>query len=320
MKQKILTTLIWAAIFALTFVGNAGAAFPEKTITIIVVAAPGGSTDLSSRMLAKRMTEILKVPVMVENKVGGGGFIGGAAMHSSPPDGYTIGIHASSHFNLAHFLRKPPYDIFTQTPIMSYGIYPFTFAVKADSPIKTFKDFIEYVKANPGQVSLSTSNPDSMENLPIWMLEDKLGLKIKLVPYQGGAPAVAAVLGGHAHAFTGVGEAIPHIRDGSLRGLATYLDERMPGLPNIPTLKELGYDVVVESRLSVYGPPNVPKDTVKILQDAFHKAMDSPDFKKVCQSFEVTPSFMDAAQIDKYHRDLAAKTKPILIKLGKIKE
>jgi tripartite-type tricarboxylate transporter receptor subunit TctC len=271
-------------------------------------------------MLAKRLTEILKVPVMVENKVGGGGFIGGAALQSSPPDGYTIIVHASSHFNLAHFLRKPPYDIFKQTPIMSYGIYPFTLAVKVDSPLKTFKDFLEYVKANPGQVSLSTSNPDSMENIPIWMLEDKLGVKMKLVPYQGGAPAVAAVLGGHANAFTGVAEAIPHIRDGSMRGLATYLNERMPGLPDVPTLKELGYDIVVESRLSIYGPPNLPQDIVKIIQDAFHKAMDSPDFKKVCQSFEVTSSFMDAAQIDKYHRDLSANTKPILIKLGKIKE
>jgi tripartite-type tricarboxylate transporter receptor subunit TctC len=258
--------------------------------------------------------------VVVENKVGGGGFIAGSALYNAAPDGYTLTVFYSSAFNLAHFLRNPPFDIFKDTPIMSYGIYPFTLAVNADSQWKTFKDFIAYAKANPGKVSLSTSNPDSMENLPIWMLEEELGLKMKLVPYEGGAPAVAAVLGGHADAFTGVAEAIPYIRDGKMRGLATYLSVRMPGLPNVPTLKELGYNVVVESRLSVYGPPGVPKETVKILQDAFRKAMESPDFVKICQSFEVTPSFMDSAAIDKYHRDLAAKTKPILIKLGKIKE
>ncbi len=319
MKMRVLGRIVCVLILALTFAGSAGAAFPDKTVTILCTAAPGGSTDMTARMLAKRLTEILKVPVVVENKVGGGGFIAGSALNSAPADGYTIGVFASSAFNLAHFLRKPPYDIFKWTPIMSYGIYPFTFAVRTDAPWKTFKDFLEHAKKNPGQVSLSTSHPDSMENLPIWMLEEKLGLKMKLVPYEGGAPAVAAVLGGHANAFTGVGEAIPNIRDGSMRGLATYLEERMPGLPNIPTLKEMGYDIVVESRLSIYGPPNLSKNFVKTLQDAFQKAMDSADFKKICQSFEVIPSFQDSAQTDRYHRDLAAKTKPILIKLGKIK-
>ena len=320
MRTRFFGWLIIGAILAMSFVVKAEAAFPDKTITILIAAAPGGSTDLTARMLAKSLTEILKVPVVVENKTGGGGFIAGSALYNAAPDGYTLTVFYSSAFNLAHFLRNPPYDIFKDTPIMSYGIYPFTLAVKADSPWKTFKDFIGYAKANPGKVSLSTSNPDSMENLPIWMLEEELGLKMKLVPYEGGAPAVAAVLGGHADAFTGVAEAIPHIRDGSMRGLATYLSVRMPGLPDVPTLKELGYNVVVESRLSVYGPPGVPKETVKILQDACHKAMESPDFLKVCKSFEVTPSFMDSATIDKYHRDLAAKTKPVLIKLGKIKE
>ena len=319
MKLWKLEALLGAALLVLTFAGDAGAAYPEKAITIVCSAAPGGSTDITSRMLAKRLTEILKVPVLVENKVGGGGFIAGSAVQTASPDGYTVGVYPSSAFNLAHFLRKPPYDIFKKTPVMSYGIYPFTLAVKADSPWKTLGEFLDHVKKNPGQVSLSTSNPDSMENLPIWMLEEKLGVKMKLVPYEGGAPAVAAVLGGHANAFTGVGEAIPHIRDGSMRGLATYLGERMPGLPDIPTLKEKGYDIVVESRLAIYGPPAMPKEIVKVLQEAFQKAMDNPDFKKACQSFEVIPSFLDSAQIDQYHKDLAAKTKPILIKLGKIK-
>jgi tripartite-type tricarboxylate transporter receptor subunit TctC len=320
MKMRVLTQ--WLLVMVLTFSlgATAGAAFPTKPITILCGAAAGGSTDLTARMLAKAMTEFLKQPVVVEDKPGGGGFVANSELFRAAPDGYTVIVNASSLYNLASFLRKPSFDPWKETPIMSYGIYPFTLAVKSDAPWKTVKDFIGYVKQNPGKVSLSTSNPDSMENLPIWMLEEKEKISVKLVPYEGGAPAVAAVLGGHAQAFTGVAEAIPHIRDGSMRGLATYLGARMPGLPDLPTLKESGYDVVVESRLAVYGPPGVPPEVVKILQEAFRKAMDSPEFKKVCQSFEVTPSFMDSAQIDKYHRDLAAKTKPILIKLGKIRE
>jgi tripartite-type tricarboxylate transporter receptor subunit TctC len=288
--------LLFAMILVVSFSSTVGAAsFPTKTITITMPAAAGGSTDMSGRILAKRMTELLGQPVVVENKAGAGGFIAGNAIAAAKPDGYYIGIEPSSAFNLAHLLRNPPFDIHKFTPIMSYGIYPFTFAVKKDSPFKTFKDFIDYARAHPNEVTLSTSNPDSMENLPIWMLENQLGLKIKLVSYEGGAPACAAVLGGHAMAFTGVGEAIPHIREGSMRGLATYLGQRMATLPDIPTLKELGYDIVVESRLAVYGPPGIPKDVVKILQDAFHKAMDNEDFVKICKSFEVTPSYLDAS-------------------------
>jgi tripartite-type tricarboxylate transporter receptor subunit TctC len=312
--------LLFAVILVISFSATAGAAsFPTKTITIIHSSAPGGSTDTSIRMLAKRMTEILGQPVIVEPKVGGGGFIAGSAVATAKPDGYYIGIFFTSNFTMAPFLRKPPYDIFKNTPIMSYGMFPFEFSVRQDSPWKTFKDFIEYAKAHPNQATVTTSKPDSMENLPIWMLEEKLGLKIKLVPSES-VQGVAAVLGGHAMAFTGVGTSIPHIRDGSMRGLATYLGERIPSLPDIPTLKEMGYDIVVESRLSIYGPPGVPNDVVKILEDAFHKAMDDNDFKKICANFEIIPSFLDGVQIHKLHHDLAAKTKPILIKLGMIKD
>jgi tripartite-type tricarboxylate transporter receptor subunit TctC len=320
LRLRFLACLMFVVLLAISFINKVEAAFPDKTITILCPAAPGGSTDLTARMLAKSLTEILKVPVVVENKTGGGGFIAGSSIYNAAPDGYNLFVTYSSSFTLTHFLRNPPYDIFKMTPILSYGIYPFTLAVKADSEWKTFKDFIDYAKAHPGKVGLATSNPTSMENLPIWMLEEKLGLKMKLVPYDGGAPAVAAVLGGHAHAFTGVAEAIPHIRDGSMRGLATYLSARMPGLPDVPTLKELGYEVVVESRLALLGPPGVPKETVKILQDAFRKAMESPDFVKICSAFEVTSSFMDGAAMDKYHRDLAAETKEILIRIGKIEK
>jgi tripartite-type tricarboxylate transporter receptor subunit TctC len=319
MKTRILGLLL-AAILVIGFSVTAGAAtFPTKPITIIHSSAPGGSTDMSIRMLAKRMAVILGQTVVVEPKVGGGGFISGSAISSANPDGYTVGIFFTSNLTMAPFLRKAPYDVFKNTPIMSYAMYPFEFSVRNDSPWKTFKDFIDYAKAHPGQVTVATSKPDSMENLPIWMLEDKLGFKVKLVPSES-VQGVADVLGGHAMAFTGVGTSIPNIRDGSMRGLATYLGERIPGLPDIPTLKEMGYDIVVESRINIYGPPGVPKDVVKILEDAFHKAMDDDDFQKICKNFGIIPSFLDGVQVDKFHRDLAAKTKPFLEKLGMIKK
>jgi tripartite-type tricarboxylate transporter receptor subunit TctC len=322
MNRKILFVYLGVVFFLLVFssVGETAPAFPTKPITILCPWSAGGSTDLTARMIAKGATELFGQPVVVMEKIGGGGFVANAEAYNAAPDGYTMVVNASSTISLAPHLRKAPFDPWKMTPIMSYGVYPFTLAVKADAPWKTIKEFVEYVKKHPGEITLATSGPDAMESLAMYMLKDQEKLDFKFVPYEGGAPAVAATLGGHTSAFIGVAEAIPYIREGSMRGLATFLSERMPGLPEVPTLKESGYKVVVESRLAIFGPPGIPKDVVNKLEETYKKAMNSEDFKKVCKTFEVTPSFLSSEQTDKYHRDLSANIKAILIKIGRIKE
>ena len=257
MKIRILG-LLFAVILVIGFSATAGAAsFPTKPITIIHGSAVGGKVPVMLTMMAIRMTEILGQPVIVDPRLGAGGFNAGSAVAAAKPDGYTVGCFYTSNFTMAHFLRKPPYDIFKNTPICACGMFPFEFSVRADSPWKTFKDFIDYAKAHPDQVTVATSKSDSMENLPLWLLQKQLGFKIKIVPMDD-VPGIAAVLGGHAMAFTGAGSSIPNIRNGKMRGLATYLGERMPDLPDIPTLKEMGYNIVVESRAAdIRTPGNV---------------------------------------------------------------
>jgi tripartite-type tricarboxylate transporter receptor subunit TctC len=313
-------SLVIGCLLAFSALGTAAPAFPTKPVSVFCPWAAGGSTDLTMRMLANQATKTLGQPVVVMDKAGGGGFVANAEAFKAEADGYTLVVNASSTLTLAPLLRKAPFDPRKMTPILSYGVYPFTLAVKSDAPWKNVKEFVEYIKKKPGEIKMSTSGPDAMENLAMYMLRDLEKLDFKLVPYEGGAPAVAATLGGHVQAFIGVAEAIPHIRDGSMRGLATFLSHRMAGMPDIPTLKESGYDVVVESRLSVYGPPGIPQDVVKKLEVVFKQSMESEDFKKVCKTFEVTPSFLDSEAIEKYHRDLTARIKPILIKIGRIKE
>lgn len=322
MKQRRMLAMSVFVMFCLLVfsIGEAAAPFPTKPINVLCPWAAGGSTDLTMRMLATRATELIGQPVVVMNKTGGGGFVANAEVYNAAPDGYSLVVNASSTIVLAPQLRKAPFDPWQLTPVLSYGVYPFTLAVKTDSPWKTVKDFVEYVKKHPGEVKLGTSGPDAMENLAMYILKDLEKLDFKLVPYEGGAPAVASTLGGHTQAFIGVAEAVPHIREGSMRGLATFLSERMPGLPEIPTLRESGYNVIVESRLVIYGPPGIPKDVVKKLEEMIKKAMESEDFKKVCKTFEVTPSFYDSEKIDKYHKDLSARIRTILIKIGRIKE
>jgi tripartite-type tricarboxylate transporter receptor subunit TctC len=271
-------------------------------------------------MIANKATEIFGVPVIVANKTGGGGFVANAAVYRAKPDGYTFIVNASSSIVLSPHLREAPFKPLELTPVMSYGVYPFVLAVKADSPLKTIQDVVELARKNPGKVSLATSGPDAMENLAMFMLEEEQKIKFKFVPFEGGAPAVAATLGGHTDAYIGVGEPIPHIRDGSMRGLVTFLGQRMAGLPDIPTLKESGYNVVVESRLAVFGPPGLPEEIVTKLQDTFKQAMDDKGFKKVAKSFEVTPSYLSSSELDQFNRSLSENIRKTLIRIGRIKE
>jgi tripartite-type tricarboxylate transporter receptor subunit TctC len=314
----ILAALMMIGISISAVAGQEG--YPNKTVTIYCPWSAGGSTDLTGRMVANKMTEIFGEPVIVVNKTGGGSFVANAAVYKAAPDGYTFIANASSSIVLSPHLRKAPFEPLELTPIMSYGMYPFVLAVRADSPWQTIQELVAHARKNPGKVTLATSGPDAMENLAMFMLEEQENLEFKFVPFEGGAPAVAATLGGHVDAYIGVGEPIPHIRDGSMRGLVTFLGSRMAGLPDIPTFLESGYDVRVESRLALYGPPNLPADIVAKIQDAAHQAMADKGFLKVAKVFEVTPSYLDSAQLKSFNEDLSTNIKKTLIRIGRIEE
>jgi tripartite-type tricarboxylate transporter receptor subunit TctC len=325
MKRKNLGLLISVAAFVIFFAlpssGKTATDFPKNPINIICTYAPGASYDMSIRVLANGATKALGQPVMVENLAGGGGFVANAKVYNAAPDGYTLILNSSSTLCLAPHLRKAPFDPWKLTPIMSYGIYPILFAVKADSPWNTFKDFIEEVRKRPGEIKLAASGPiDAMDNLPMLILKRQEKLNFDFVPYEGGAPAAAAVLGGHVPGMAGGGGTIVHIKSGALRGLVAFTSKRISGLPDIPTAKELGYDITAESRYAIYGPPGVPKDIVTKLSETFKKAMETEEFKKVAETFKFTISFSDANDLDKYHRDLSAKIRAVLVEIGKIKE
>jgi tripartite-type tricarboxylate transporter receptor subunit TctC len=324
MNRQILRLFVFGItiLLSLNFVQQSeGSSYPEKPITIICPFAAGASYDMTSRAIANVVTKLIGQPVVVMNKTGGGTFVANAEIYNAEPDGYTLIINASSSLCLSPHLRKAPFDPWKLTPIMSYGIYPILVAVRADSPFKTFKDMMDFIKKKPGELKIATSGgPDVMENLPMYILQSQEKMDFKFVPYEGGAPAAAAVLGGHVPAMTGGGGAIVHIRDGKMRGLVAFTSRKLTGLPEIPTAKELGYDIVVESRYALYGPPGVSKDIVKKLEETFKKAMDDEDFKKIADSFRMTLDFKNSEEIDKYHRDLSSKIRKILIEVGRIKE
>lgn len=322
MKRKIFFVYVLVACCALTFssIGETAPIYPSKPITLIIPWPPGTSADLATRGICKSAGQLFGQPVIVMNKPGGGGFIGTGEASRATPDGYTLIYLHSSTIALAPHLREAPFDPWKLTPIMSHAIYPFQLAVKGDAPWKTIKEFVEFIRQNPKVVKISAASADIMEALAMRMLKEQEKLDFDIVPSGGGPEGIAAVLGGHVHAVVSAADGIPPIKDGSLRGLATMLSVRMPGLRDVPTLKECGYDVVVESRICVYGPPGLPKDIVKKLEQTFKQAMASEELNKIYKLYEFTPSFLGSEDLDKYHRDLSAKLRATLIKIGRIKE
>ena len=177
MNKKVRMFFMFVVILFLSLGGiqsGEGASYPEKPITLICPFAAGASYDMTSRAIATAVTKSIGQPVIVMNKVGGGTFVANAEAVNAAPDGYTLIINASSSLCLSPHLRKAPFDPWKLTPIMSYGIYPVIVAVRADSPFKTFKDMVDFIKKKPGELKIATSGgPDVMENLPMYMLQSQ---------------------------------------------------------------------------------------------------------------------------------------------------
>jgi tripartite-type tricarboxylate transporter receptor subunit TctC len=257
--------------------------YPSKPVNLIVGYPAGGTTDLSARTLASAAGKTLGQPVVILNKPGGASSVAVAFLKNEKPDGYTIGILPSGAV-LSQHMRKVPYDSAKDfTPIMQYAVFLYALVVRADSPWKTYKEFLEYAKANPGKIRYGTGGSGTPQHLVMERLAMKEKIKWTHIPFQGGGPAVTALLGGHLEACPGTSEWRPHVEAGSLRLLAAFGEKRMMDFPNVPTLLDLGYDIIAPSLLCIVGPQGVPPQIVETLHGAFKKAMEDPGFIHVCK-------------------------------------
>jgi tripartite-type tricarboxylate transporter receptor subunit TctC len=192
--------------------------------------------------------------------------------------------------------------------------------VKSDSPYKTFKDLIEYARKNPGKVNYATSGAGSPMHIAMEYVADKEGIQWTHVPYAGGAPGLAAVLGGHVTAMSDSTEWLPHVKEGSLRLLVTHGERRMKIFPNVPTLRDLGYDFINETVFMIAAPKGTPAPIVKQLDEAFHKAMDDPDFIKTIQNLEFDVAYRNPEDTKKYLEDAYNRFGVMIKKLNIKKE
>jgi tripartite-type tricarboxylate transporter receptor subunit TctC len=297
----ILGMLLFTGLLALASAAWAGEAFPTRSITLIVPYPAGGATDLVTRPLAEGAKKALGQSVIVENRAGGGGAVGVGAIVGKKPDGYLLSVAVESlHRN--SYINKLPFDTVKDlTPIIGFSGNLYGILVRPDSPHKTLKDLLAHIKANPGKVSYMASGLGTSGHIAMEELAVKAGnLKLSHVPSKGDQESSAALLGGHVDFISTSSGFIPLVEAGQLKLLAVYSSKRAKKFPDVPTVNELGYGVIQEAPIAVFGPKGLPADVVKILHDAFKKAMDDPAFVGAMDKFQMPILYMSPTELEKY--------------------
>jgi tripartite-type tricarboxylate transporter receptor subunit TctC len=294
-----------AILVALAGPASAQDKFPTRPISMVVPFPPGGVADQTGRPTAAAMEKVLKQPVVVNNKPGAGGAVGMAAVANAKPDGYTIMMALSSISIIPEadklFGREPAYKMEQLAPIALVSADPTVLVVPADSPWKSVKELIDDAKQHPGQISFSSSGVYGTLHMAMEMFAHAAGIKLKHVPFNGGGPALTALLGGHVQALaSGPGPVIPQIKAGKLRPLATWGEKRLDALPDVPTFKELGYDIQFYIWSGLFAPKGVPEPVMKTLREAVAKAVEDPEFKDQMEKLETPVAYLDAPEFQKF--------------------
>jgi len=319
-RSTNVSVMVLGLFFVLFPVFSLAQDYPTKPVNVIVTFAPGGTLDAATRILATKAEKFLGQPVIVSNVGGGGGSVALAQVATKKPDGYEITSCTSTGLIRIPQLRGVPYGPDDFIPVMHYAAVESGVVVKSDSPYKTFKDLVEFAKKNPGKVTYATSGAGSPMHMAMEFVAMKEGLKWTHVPQTGGAPGLAAVLGGHVTAMSDSTEWLPHVKEGSLRLLATHGEKRMKSFPNVPTFRDLGYDFINETVFMIAAPKGTPAPVIKKLDESFHKAMDDPQFVQTIANIEFAVSYRNSADTKKYLDDAYARFGEMIKKLGIQKE
>lgn len=280
-----LNRLVLALTISFAFAASAQAqSYPNKLIKLIIPFPPGGTTDLVGRIVADKLSKELGQPVVVENRSGGGGSIGAAAIAKSDPDGYTIGMSTvSTHAVNAACNPKLGYDPITDfAPITNLARTPNVLTVNSKFPAQDFKEFLAYLRKNPGKVSYATSGTCGIAHMIGEQFKASTGTFILHIPYRGSGPALNDVLGGQVEMmFDNLPSSNSHIQTGKLRPLALAWSKRLESMPNVPTFAELGLKEVNDPAwYGLIAPAKTPEDIIKKLHATAVKVLAMPDVRE----------------------------------------
>jgi tripartite-type tricarboxylate transporter receptor subunit TctC len=285
--MNMIGRILFAALaLCLATVGASAQAYPTRPVTMIIPFAAGGPTDVLGRVVAQRMGEILGQQVVVENVGGAGGMTGSQRVAQAQPDGYTfvlgtVGTHAQNQ----SLYKKPAYHAATDfTPVALIAEVPIMLIVRKDLPVNSFKEFVDYAKANQGKMQYGSAGGGSATHLGCVVLNTAMGTKITHVPYRGTGPAMQDLQGGRIDFLCEIiTTAKPQVDSGAVKAIAMLTKERSSVLPDVPTATEQGLPVEAYTWNSIFLPKGAPADIVKKLNDAVVQAMETPAVKERLQ-------------------------------------
>ena len=297
--------------------------YPNRPITLIVPFPPGGVADNVARPVALALGKQLGQPVIIENKQGAGGGIGMAQVARAKPDGYTLLLALSSISIIPEadkvLGRAPLFTLDQLTPVARFTADPVVLAVRAESPWKTYAEFIAYAKANPKKINYGSSGNYGTMHVPMEMLGSATGASFTHVPFTGAAPSVTALLGGSLDAVaSGPSTVVQHVKAGKLRVLANWGPERHPALPDVPTLREQGVAVEFAQWAGMFAPGGTPEPVLAALRRAVRDMQDDAAFKQTFVTLQTPLAYLDAPAFRTYWDIDAKKMAEVVQRIGKV--
>ncbi|WP_294554830.1 tripartite tricarboxylate transporter substrate binding protein [uncultured Mailhella sp.] len=269
---------------------DAAPKFPRRNITLIVPSGPGGGCDLVARNFATYFEKYIGKTVVVSDRDGGGGTVGTSALVHSRPDGYTMGVTVIGSVLMQPLYGSTDYTKDDMRPLASITRVPSMIAVNKSCGIKNYEEFVAWAKAHPGELKISVAAAKGLPHLSVESFVRAAGIEVKVMPYKGANPAVAACLGGHTQAFVGgPSETLIHCQSGEMIPIAVFTDERLPEFPDMPTFKEKGLDISWSVWRGLAVPKDTPDDVCRILEEAIEKTVKDEGYiaglKKVGEDY-----------------------------------
>ena len=318
-----IASMLLGAALAAPAPAMAQAVYPERPITMIVPFPPGGVADTVARPVAEALGRELKQPVLVENKAGAGGALGMGVASRAPADGYTLLLSLSSISILPEadklLGRKPAYLLSQFKPIARFTADPTVFVVRADSRWKTLAEFLADARAHPATYNYGSSGNYGTMHVPMEMLKASAGFRMTHIPYTGAGPAVVALLGGQVDAVaSGPSTVAQQIQAGKLRALAHWGEQPLSSLPDVPSLKQLGYPVRFAQWSALFVPAATPDDIVRRLRAAAAKVAADPAVRQIIAKAGSPIEYLDAPEFQTYWDADAAEMTKAVRAVGKV--
>ena len=312
---KAFACIAVAAMSLAALAGPVHAQYPERNITLIVPYGAGGGTDVTARMLARDLEAELGKPVTVENRAGGGGWVGWGALAQANPDGYTIGYLNVPSIYAGYLDRqyKRTETLESFTPLMNHVLDYNVWAVKADSPFKSVKDVIEAAKKTPDAITVSAFGAGSDDHLAALSMQAETGIKLIIVHHKSTAEAKTAALGGHIQVLgANISEVAAEAKAETIRVLGVMAPERSRFLPNVATFKEQGFNQVWSVSRGIAAPAGLPGDVQAKLTAAPEKTLASKEHQAKAEQLSLEPRVIKGDDYKKFLKDNETSTKKLM--------